>query len=115
VDVGEAIAAYLRRGRPRQAAVREVFLGVQPPQVALTPTGLAAIVPRAAGRAGIGVVRPHRLRHTAATDMLRAGASLAEIGQVLRHRATASTAIYARVDVERLRSIARPWPTEATS
>jgi integrase/recombinase XerD len=115
VDVGEAIAGYLRRGRPGQATVREVFLGVQPPQVALTPTGLAAIVARAAGRAGIGVVRAHRLRHTAATDMLRAGASLAEIGQVLRHRSPASTAIYARVDVERLRSIARPWPTEAAS
>jgi site-specific recombinase XerD len=115
VDVGEAIAAYLRRGRPRQATVREVFLGVQPPQVALTPTGLAAIIARAASRAGIGVVRARRLRHTAATDMLRAGAPLAEIGQVLRHRSPASTAIYARVDVERLRSIARPWPTEATS
>jgi site-specific recombinase XerD len=61
------------------------------------------------------VVRARRLRHTAATDMLRAGASLDEIGQVLRHRSPASTAIYARVDVERLRSIARPWPTEAAS
>jgi integrase/recombinase XerD len=115
VDVGEAIAGYLRRGRPRQATVREVFVGVQPPQVALTPTGLAAIVARAAGRAGIGVVRARRLRHTAATDMLRAGASLAEIGQVLRHRSLASTAVYARVDVERLRIIARPWPPEAAS
>lgn len=112
-DVGEAITAYLRRGRPGQATVREVFVGVQPPRVGLTPTGLAAIVARAAGRAGIGVVRARRLRHTAATDMLRAGASLAEIGQVLRHRSPASTAIYARVDVERLRSIAHPWPTEA--
>jgi site-specific recombinase XerD len=60
-------------------------------------------------------LRAHRLRHTAASDMLRAGGSLAEIGQVLRHRSVASTAAYARVDVERLRTIARPWPDGATS
>ena len=75
VDVGEAIAAYLCRGRPRTATVREVFLRVQPPPGRLDawrgerPSSLAA-----ARRAGLGVVRPHRLRHTAATDMLRAGA-----------------------------------------
>ena len=74
VDVGEAIAAYLCRGRPRSATVREVFLRVQPPQVGLTRGGVKAIVVGAARRAGLGVVRPHRLRHTAATDMLRAGA-----------------------------------------
>ena len=55
------------------------------------------------------------LRYTAATDMLRAGAPLAEIGQVLGHRSPGSTAVYARVDVERLRTIARPWPAGATS
>lgn len=115
VDVGEAIAAYLCRGRPRDAAVREVFLRVTPPQVALTGSGVTAIVVGAARRAGLGVVRAHRLRHTAATDMLRAGAPLAEIGQVLGHRSPGSTAVYARVDVERLRTIARPWPTGATS
>jgi integrase/recombinase XerD len=115
VDVGEAIAAYLRRGRTRDAAVREVFLRVTPPQVALTRGGVTAIVAGAARRAGLGVVRAHRLRHTAATDMLRAGAPLAEIGQVLRHRSPGSTAAYARVDVERLRTIARHWPTGATS
>jgi integrase len=115
VDVGEAIAAYLRRGRPRDAAVREVFLRVTPPQVALTRGGVTALVAGAARRAGLGVVRAHRLRHTAATDMLRAGAPLAEIGQVLRHRSPGSTASYARVDVERLRTIARPWPTGTES
>jgi integrase/recombinase XerD len=111
VDVGEAIAAYLRRGRPRDATVRSVFLRVQPPQVALTRGGVTAIVAGAARRAGLGVVRAHRLRHTAASEMLRAGAPLVEIGQVLRHRSLGSTAAYARVDVERLRTIARPWPT----
>jgi len=114
VDVGEAIATYLRRGRPRSLA-REVFLQLRPPHVGLARGGVTAIVASAARRAGLGVVRAHRLRHTTATDMLRAGAPLAEIGQVLRHRSPGSTAIYARVDVERLRTIARPWPTEAGS
>lgn len=114
VDVGEAIAAYLRRGRPGSVA-REVFLQLRPPHVGLARGGVTAIVASAARRAGLGVVRAHRLRHTAATDMLRAGAPLAEIGQVLRHRSPGSTAAYARVDVERLRTIARPWPTEAGS
>jgi integrase/recombinase XerD len=115
VDVGEAIAAYLCRGRSRTAGVREVFLRVQPPHVGVTRSGVTAIVAGAARRAGLGVVRPHRLRHTAASDMLRAGVPLLEIGQVLRHRSLGSTAAYARVDVERLRTIARPWPTGAAS
>ena len=110
VDVGVAIAAYLRGGRPRDATAREVFLRVQPPAAAMTRGGVTGIVARASRRAGIEVVRAHRLRHTAATDMLGQGAALAEIGQVLRHRWPGSTSIYARVDVARLRTIARPWP-----
>ncbi|MBA3748707.1 MAG: tyrosine-type recombinase/integrase, partial [Solirubrobacterales bacterium] len=58
----------------------------------------------------LGVVRPHRLRHTAATEMLRAGSPLSEIGQVLRHRSALTTAIYAKVDRDALRELARPWP-----
>lgn len=81
----------------------------------MTRGGVTAIVATAARRAGIGVVRAHRLRHTAASDMLRAGAPLAEIGQVLRHRSPGTTAAYARVDVERLRTIARPWPSGTAS
>jgi site-specific recombinase XerD len=81
----------------------------------LTRTGVSTIVAAAARRAGLGVVRSRRLRHTAATDMLRAGASLSEVGQVLRHRSLGTTAIYARVDVERLRTIARPWPSGTAS
>jgi site-specific recombinase XerD len=114
VDVGEAIAGYLRRGRPRTAA-REVFVRVMQPRVGLTRSGVTSIVLGAAKRTGLGAVRAHRLRHTAASEMLRAGAPLTEIGQVLRHRSLGSTAAYARVDVERLRTIARPWPTGAAS
>jgi len=61
-------------------------------------------------RTGIGPVHAHRLRHSAATGMLAAGASLTEIGQVLRHRRLLSAAIYAKADTEALRALARPWP-----
>jgi site-specific recombinase XerD len=114
VDVGEAIASYLRHGRPR-TWVREVFVRVMPPWVGLTRHGVTNIVVGAAHRAGLGTIRAHRLRHTAACDMLRAGASPAEIGQVLRHRSAGATAAYARVDIERLRLVARPWPDGAGS
>ncbi len=60
-------------------------------------------------RAGVPRLGAHRLRHTAATEMLRAGASLAEIAQVLRHREIKTTAIYAKVDTTRLRALAQPW------
>jgi site-specific recombinase XerD len=68
------------------------------------------VVAAAARRAGLGRIHAHRLRHTAATQMLRAGASLPEIGQLLRHRRALTTAIYAKVDRDALRTIARPWP-----
>ena len=74
------------------------------------PAGVTAAVCSAGHRAGIGQVFAHRLRHTAATGMLRAGAPLAEIGQVLRHRRLLSTAIYAKADIQALRALARPWP-----
>ena len=71
-------------------------------------------MPRTARRAdGLGQVGAHRLRHTAASEMLRAGAGLPEIGQVLGHRAAATTAIYAKVDRDGLRQIARPWPARS--
>jgi site-specific recombinase XerD len=71
---------------------------------------VSTIVADAARRADLGRVHAHRLRHTAAMQLLRAGASLPEIGQLLRHVHTATTAIYAKVDRNRLRMIARPWP-----
>ena len=70
------------------------------------------IVRAACDRAGLPRVGAHRLRHTAATEMLRHGASLAEIGQVLRHREQKTTAIYAKVDRGALRALARPWPSQ---
>lgn len=110
VDVGEALADYLRHGRPEDAEGREVFVRVKAPPRALTPPGVSQVVVGAARRAGLGQIGAHRLRHTAATELLRAGAPLVEIGQLLRHRAELTTAIYAKVDRDRLRELARPWP-----
>lgn len=109
-DVGEAGAAYLRRGRPASADGRTVFVRIKAPHRALTTGGVTQIVAAAARRAGLGLIHAHRLRHTAATQMLRAGATLPEIGQLLRHRRAMTTAIYAKVDCEALRTIARRWP-----
>lgn len=109
-DVGEALVAYLRAGRPASALERAVFIRVKAPHRGLSPGGVTQIVGDVARRAGLGLVHAHRLRHTAATEMLRAGGSLAEIGQVLRHRRALTTAIYAKVDEQALRALARPWP-----
>jgi integrase/recombinase XerD len=111
-DVGEAMVAYLRCGRPASARGRTVFVRIKAPHRSLSAGGVTQIVAAAARRAGLGQVHAHRLRHTAATQMLRAGASLPEIGQLLRHRRALTTAIYAKVDRDRLRTIARPWPGE---
>jgi len=109
-DVGEAIVAYLRDGRPVTALDRSLIVRVRAPHCGLTGGGITQIVFAAAKRAGLGPIHSHRLRHTAATQMLRAGASLEEIGQVLRHRQVLTTAIYAKVDRDALRQLARPWP-----
>lgn len=109
VDVGAAVAAWLQRGRPRCAA-REVFTRVRAPHQKLSPGGIGAIVHAACVHAGIDGVHAHRLRHSVATQMLAAGAGLAEIGQVLRHDSLLTTAIYAKVDRNGLRMLASPWP-----
>lgn len=109
VDVGEAIAGWLHRGRP-QCESTKVFTRVRAPHQGLSAGGASAIVMAACVRAGLPAMRAHRLRHTAATEMLRAGASLAEVGQVLRHASVLTTAIYAKVDRSGLRSLALPWP-----
>lgn len=109
-DVGEAIVAYLQDGRPATALDRSLIVRVRAPHRGLTGGGITQIVFAAAARAGLGPMHAHRLRHTAATQMLRAGASLEEVGQVLRHRQVLTTAIYAKVDRDALRVLARPWP-----
>ena len=76
----------------------------------MTRSGITNIVADTARRCGLDPIYAHRLRHTAATQMLRNGASLPEVGQVLRHRQTITTAIYAKVDREGLRTIAPAWP-----
>lgn len=92
VDVGEALAGYVSRGRPRSEH-RELFLRVKAPQGAMGASGVKRIVRSACLRAGLPSMGAHRLRHTAATELLRHGAALPEIGQVLRHRSIATTAI----------------------
>jgi site-specific recombinase XerD len=109
-DVGETIVRYLRHGRPGTAQDRGVFVRVRAPHHRLSPGGVTYVVEAAALRAGLGQIHAHRLRHTAASEMLGAGATLPEVGQVLRHRHARSTTIYAKVDREALRQIARPWP-----
>jgi integrase/recombinase XerD len=111
VDVGSALVAYLEDGRPPFASGRAVFIRAKAPYRALDHKSISTMVGRAASRAGLGTVHAHLLRHTLATDVLGGGASLDEVGQLLRHRSRASTAIYAKVDRHRLVQLARPWPT----
>jgi integrase/recombinase XerD len=107
-DVGEAVVAYLRR-RPR-VRCRALFLRVRAPIAGLTSDGVQDVVRGSCMRAGLPVAGAHRLRHHAATAMLAGGASLAEVGQVLRHARPATTSLYAKVDRVALRRLARPWP-----
>ena len=109
VDVGEAIVAWLRQGRPRGGATA-VFCRLRAPHGALTAGGVSAVVRHASKRAGMVPIGAHRLRHTAATTMLHAGASLVEIGRVLGHRRPHTTAVYAKVDLVALAELAEPWP-----
>ena len=109
VDVGDAIAGYLRRGRPVSDR-REVFLRAKAPFSPIAAGTVGSTVRRACRRAGIPEVGAHRLRHTAACEMVAANVPLVQVGQVLRHHSLQSTAIYARVDLDQLRLIAIPWP-----
>lgn len=111
-DVGTAPVAYLRAGRPR-CATRQVFLTTRAPIRRLADhRTVGAIVQRCLERAGIRSARKgaHLLRHSLAVRMLRRGASLAEIGEILRHRRLDTTAIYAKVDLTALKALAQPWP-----
>lgn len=110
-EVGEAIAAYLQRGRPRYPC-RKLFLRSRAPYVGLSQPAVTSLVQWAFKRAGVESPQrgSHVLRHTAATQMLRRGSSLSEIAQVLRHSLIDTTAIYAKIDLDALRELAQPWP-----
>jgi site-specific recombinase XerD len=111
-DVGQAIATYLREGRPASPC-RRVFLRARAPWRGLAiPGSVSEIVHRALKRAQIksATYGAHQFRHSLATNMLRRGASLTEIGQVLRHRDPNTTRLYAKVDLDALREVALPWP-----
>lgn len=111
-EPGEAIVAWLTDGRP-ECVTRSVFTTIRPAGRPLTPAAVGHVVGTACRNAGLDPIGAHRLRHTLATAMLRAGASLPEVGQVLRHRSARSTAIYAKVDEVALRPLARTWPGTA--
>jgi integrase/recombinase XerD len=112
VDVGVALVSYLQRRGASE--FRAVFLRMQAPAGALARGAVCGVVHDACVRAGVQPVGAHRFRHTAATAMLREGASLVEIAQVLRHREIKTTAAYAKVDRTRLRPLAMPWPGGAS-
>jgi integrase/recombinase XerD len=111
-DVGAAIATYVQHGRPRSVC-RRVFLRAHAPHSGFAgPSAIACVVRDAIERAGVAAPTKgaHQFRHALATQMLRHGASLAEIGDVLRHRSPETTMIYAKVDLDALRTLALPWP-----
>lgn len=112
VEVGEAMAAYLQDGRQSNPS-RAVFLTAVAPIRPLTGDGVALVVRRACARAGVAPIGPHRLRHTLATETLRAGAPMAEVAQLLRHADQATSSIYAAADVAAVAALARPWPEVA--
>ncbi|SAL86396.1 integrase family protein [Caballeronia arvi] len=114
-DVGEAIADYLQHGRPR-CNFRALFLCANAPLRSFgSQTSIGSIAYAAVTRAGISTQHrgTHQFRHALACEMLRHGASLREIGSVLRHQHSKTTGIYAKVDFVALRSLAQPWPGEA--
>ena len=111
-EVGVALADYLRRDRPACAS-RSVFICLRAPHRGFTnAAGVGSVVSRSLARAELRPAKRggHLLRHSLATQLLRAGASMSEIGQLLRHRSAATTEIYAKVDFGSLRDVAIPWP-----
>jgi site-specific recombinase XerD len=111
-DVGEAVLRYLERRLPVQSSDRVFVRHMAPFKPLLSAHGVSGVVKRALRRAGIQAPAKgaHLLRHTAATEMLRHGVPLRQIGLVLRHRSLDMSAYYAKVDVALLKQVAQPWP-----
>jgi integrase len=110
-DAGDVLLRYLER-RPEAAGTDRVFLRNIAPFKPVSNDCVSGVVKRALRRANVVTVKKgaHLLRHTAATEMLRHGVPLDQIGLVLRHRGIDTTAYYAKVDITLLQQIARPWP-----
>ncbi len=112
-EVGAAVADYLQHGRPRSESRRLFLRDLAPHRGFAAATAITAVAKRAISRANIGEVAhkgAHLLRHSLATQLLAARASLTEIGQVLRHRRHDTTRLYAKADIGSLRSLGLPWP-----
>lgn len=112
-DVGEVLVDYLRNTRPHSAS-RSVFISARDPEAGMSRNAVVFVSRTASQRAGTAMVGGHRLRHTAATSILRAGGSLREVGQVMRHNDVTTTAIYAKVDQRALSMLVRAWPERAS-
>jgi site-specific recombinase XerD len=111
-DVGPVVVAYLQR-RPAGATCREVFVAVRGEPKPMTSRAVTQVVARHAARAGLGTVRAHRLRHSAARAVLVAGGSLSEVGELLGHANGQVSMVYASFDEQSLAVLVRPWPTAA--
>jgi site-specific recombinase XerD len=111
-EVGDALVGYLSVGRNPEGA-RHLFLTCRAPRGPIRADLVGDVVERACKRAGLPTVGPHRLRHALAGELLRRGAGLVAISQVLRHQDLATTALYAKVDLSALRQVAQPWPGAA--
>jgi integrase/recombinase XerD len=111
-DVGEAMADYLLRARPTSTS-RHLFVTMVAPFTGLATSSITAMVGRACAHAGVSRFGPHGMRHAVACELLASGASMEEIGQLLRHAQERTTAIYAKVDQARLAELAMPCPQGA--
>jgi integrase/recombinase XerD len=109
VATGEALADYLTQARPRCGSTA-VLITMCAPYEGISAHVVRQTMYRVCERAGLPRLGAHRLRHALATDLLRAGGSLAEVGQILRHRSALATSIYAKVDERSLAALVRPFP-----
>jgi len=101
---------YLKSGRPTEVSHRQVFLALDAPHRPLGSAAVTSVAARAMARAGIsGPGAAHRLRHTAACQVLAGGGGLVEVGQLLRHSSPSATALYAKSDLAAMAMLARPW------